>query len=311
MPRSSPRWAFSFQATEKLRDAERGAPGPDDGQPCARGQWCARAERTLLEDGTTSRTPAKTYRAFCDTDRAIIGECLEGFPALYARLAGAIGDFVTAEILIRAPFDSSVLLRVDVDGLMRHIVDVACSWHERVAAVAGGGLSAPDTQRTHRVELGARAGTLLPPACEVLGAHLDALLGLQPGEMMRPRVSWLSGVVPDATVHGAWRDSVLLMLGGRDAGSEILRLDYLGRAALLETEPGPERLLGVPCRGCDRRTLRRAAPPQHEGDTEWFSECTVCRDLLAYDEYAAWVKRNAAFYVTRVTPAQIAAGLVA
>jgi hypothetical protein len=296
--------------TERRRDAQQHqAAGPDDGQPCARGEWCARAERSLLEDGTTARTPARSYQPFCHTDRAIIGECIDGFPALYGRLASAIGDFLTAEILIRAPFDSSVLLRVDIDGLMRLLVDVACSWHERVAEVAA--LTAPDTQRTRRLALGAGAGALLPPACGVLTAHLDALLSLSPGEMMRPQLSWLASVVPDAPVTGAWRDSVMLMLGGADAGSEVLKLDYLGRAALLETEPGPARLLGVPCRGCDRRTLRRAPPPQHEGDREWFSQCGTCRDLLDYAEYTAWVRANAAYYVTRVTPAQIAAGRVA
>ena len=37
----------------------------------------------------------------------------------------------------------------------------------------------------------------------------------------------------------------------------------------------------------------------------------MCRDLLSLEDYNQWVKRNAAFYVTRVTPAQVAAGLVA
>jgi hypothetical protein len=311
MPRADKYWQTSFRAGDSFAERTREPAGPEDGQPCARGEWCARAERSLREDGTTSRTPARSYQPFCHADRAIIGECIAGLPALYGRLAGAIGDFMTAEVLIRAPFDSSVLMRVDIDGLMRHLIDVACSWHERVASIAGGGLSVPDTQQTRRMELGARAGVLLPPACEVLTAHLDALLGLQPGEMMRPQVSWLWGVIPDAVVRGAWRDSVLVVLDGRNAGTELLRLDYLGRAALLETEPGPERLLGVPCRGCDRRTLRRAAPPQHEGDTEWYSECASCRDLMDCGEYAAWVRANAAYYVTRVTPAQVAAGLVA
>jgi hypothetical protein len=255
------------------------------------------------------RTPAMGYRAFCETDRDLIGRTLDAFPALHARLADSVGDFFTAEILIRVPFGPSVLLRVDIDGLMRHMVDVACSWHERVAAVAG--LAVPDTQQTRARELGMRSGSLLVTACAVLGSHLDALLALEAGPMMRPRLSWLSSVVPDATVGGAWRDSVLLDLSGAEAGNEVLRLDYLGRAALLETEPAPVRLLGVPCRGCDRRTLRRAQPPQHDGDPEFYSECWMCRDLLSYEDYTAWVKRNAAFYVTRVTPAQVAAGLVA
>lgn len=281
----------------------------EEQRPCSRAEWCASADRERLDDGTMRRTPAMGYRAFCDTDRDLIGRTLDAFPSLHARLAASVGDFFTAEILIRVPFGPSVLLRVDIDGLMRHMVDVACSWHERVAAVAG--LAVPDTQQTRARELGMRSGSLLVAACKVLGSHLDALLALEAGPMMRPRLSWLSSVVPDATVGGAWRDSVLLDLSGAEAGNEVLRLDYLGRAALLETEPAPVRLLGVPCRGCDRRTLRRAQPPQHDGDPEFYSECWMCRDLLSEDEYRAWCKRNAAFYVTRVTPAQVAAGLVA
>jgi hypothetical protein len=288
------------------------APGDDEGmRPCSRGEWCASADRLRLDDGTMRRTPAMTYRAFCETDRDLIGAVLDGFPALHGRLSAAIGDFMTAELLIRVPFGPSVLLRTDVDGLMRHIVEVACSWHERVAAIAGGGLAVPDTQATHARELGARSGTLLEDACKVLSAHLDALLALAPEPMTRPRVSWLSSVMPDAVVTGGWRDCLTVCLGGADAGNELLRLEYLGRAALLETEPAPVRLLGVPCRGCERRTLRRAGPPQHDGDPEWYSECAWCRDLLDGPEYEAWVKANAAYYNSRVTPAQAAAGRVA
>jgi hypothetical protein len=294
---------YSFRSGD-FRQGE--APGD---RPCARGEFCAAADRERLDDGTMRRTPALAYRAFCDTDRDLIGRCLGTFPGLHERLAEHVGDFLTAEVLIRVPFGPSVLIRADIDGLMRHMVDVACSWHERVASVAG--LAPPDTQQTRARELGMRSGALLDAACEVLGAHLDALLALEEGPVMRPRLSWLASVTPDAVVLGAWRDSLLLGLSGAHAGNEFLRLDFLGRAALLETSPGPERLLGVPCRSCDRRTLRRADPPQHDGDPEWHSECFMCRDLMDYDEYTAWVRRNAAFYVTRVTPAQVAAGLVA
>lgn len=295
-----------------FRSADFAGEHQDSGdRPCARGRWCARATRERLTDGTTQCIPDRSYQAFCRTDRDLIGRCLDGFPALHDRLSGAAGDFLTAEVLVRAPFGPSVLIRVDVDGLMRHLVDVACSWHERVAMVAG--LAAPDTQRTRALELSMRSGTLLPGACDVLGAHLDALLTLEGAEMMRPQVSWLSSVTPDAIITGAWRDSLRIVLGGADAGNEILRLDFLGHAVLLETDPGPERLLGVPCRSCpgEPRTLRRASPPQHDGDPEWHSECMTCHDLMDFAEYTAWVKRNAAFYEARVTPAMTAAGIAA
>jgi hypothetical protein len=309
LPGSRQSWKVSFRSRDFREEQQRPA-GDDDGmRPCSRGEWCASADRVRLDDGTTRRTPAMAYRAFCDTDRDLAGAVLDGFPALHGRLAAAIGDFTTAELLIRVPFGPSVLLRSDVDGLMRHMVEVACSWHERVAAVAG--LAPPDTQATRARELGLRSGGLLGDACKVLCAHLDALLSLEPEPMTRPRVSWLSSVIPAAVVSGGWRDCLTVCLGGADAGNELLRLDFLGRAALLETEPAPLRLLGVPCRGCERRTLRRAAPPQHDGDPEWYSQCAWCRDVMDAAEYEAWVKANAAYYEQRVTPAQVAAGRVA
>jgi hypothetical protein len=306
-------WRVSFRSGDfRERPARRTASPESEGKPCARAEWCASADRQRLDDGTTRRTPVVTYRAFCDTDSDLIGRCLASFPDLHGRLAGHVGDFLTTEVLIRVPFGPNVLIRVDIDGLMRHIVDVVMSWHERVADVDPD-LTPPDTQRTHARELGIRSGSLLPHSCAVLAERRVALIGLAPGPMMRPQTSWLSSVVPDAVVHGAWRDGLLLGLSGADAGNEILRLDYLGRSALLETIPAPERLLGVPCRSCpgEPRSLRRAAPPQHDGDPEWYSECMICRDLMSPEEYGVWVKRNAAYYVTRVTPAQVAAGLVA
>lgn len=312
MPRTrAPSWGYRFDARDYTGERARESAGEDDGKPCARGEWCARAERSLREDGTTCRTPARTYQAFCHADRDLIGECVSGLPALYGRLHAAVGDFLTAEVLIRAPFDSGVLLRVDVDELMRHLIWAACSWHERVAAAAPARLTAPDTQASRRAELGMRAGRLLSESCPVLAAHLDVLLGLGRDVMCRAWASWLPSVLPEAVIAGGRSGVVMVPMDGADAGNEVLKLDYLGRAALLETEPGPERLLGVPCRMCDRRTLRRASPPQHEGDREFWSDCMLCHDLLTEPEYRAWVRSNAAYWVTRVTPAQVAAGLVA
>lgn len=280
----------------------------DEGRPCARGEHCASASRERLEDGTTLRTPALGWRAFCDADRNIAGEVLEGLPALHGRLAVRIGDFFTPQILVRAPFGPSVPLRLDIDELMRLIVTAVCSWHERVADVAH--LAAPGYAATRAAELSMRSGTLLAPACSALGAHLDALLALEPGPVMRPP-SPLLVALPDATVTGIARGGLCLALSGADAGNELMRLDYLGRAALLETDPAPVRLLGVPCRSCDRRTLRRADPPQHDGDPEWHSVCVACRDLMDAEEYRVWVNLSAAYHEERVTPAQRAGGIAA
>lgn len=300
------RWssAYSFRSADFRGDRPSKPSRRDDepgGNPCARGEWCASARRELLADGTTVRTAAKTWQAFCTADREILKGCLhprDGFPALHRRLAEHVGDFFTAEVVIRVPFGPNVLLRVDVDGVMRHIVAAVCSWHERVARVDHD-LTAPDTQATHAAELGMRSGALLPGPCKVLLERVDALLALEPEAMARPDVPWLPSVLPaDAVVAGAWADCLHVELGGGAAGNELLRLDYLGRAVLLETDAPTVRLLGVPCRACDRRALRRAAPPQHDGDPEWWSVCALCRDLMSAEEYAQWVKLAAAYYGT-------------
>jgi hypothetical protein len=307
MGRRKPPRQVSFRSADFNGTSRRPVTG---GHPCARGEWCAAGTRELGEDGRTRLVPARTYQLFCRTDRQLITECLQRFPALYVRLAMHAGDFLTAEVDIRVPFGPTVLLRVDIDGLMRHLVDVACSWHERVAAVAP--LTAPDTQAVRARELGTKPGALLPDACDRLAEHLDALLALEAAPMVRPQVSWLESVVPDAVIDGWWRDTVTLELSGRHAGNEILRLDYLGRAALLETDPAPERLLGVPCRNnrCGRRELRRAPPPQHDGDKVWYSRCAWCRDLMTRDEYDDWTVYLRRFYAHRITPAMAAAARV-
>jgi hypothetical protein len=299
---------YSFRSADFTGDRDH-----ESGRECARGSHCASATRGQSEDGTTVRVPARTYQPFCPADLEIITQCLgrKGLPALYQRLSGSLGDFLDAEVLVRVPFGPQVPLRLDVDGLMRHMTEVVCSWHERVASAVPGQMVAPDTRRTHAIELGMHAEMLLTEACPVLAERVEVLLARPAGPMMRSRVSWLTAVTPDAVVAAEWRDSLMLMLDGADAGNEILRVEYLARAALLETDPAPVRLLGVPCRSCDRRMLVRADPPQHDGDPEWHSVCTACRDLMDSPTYAAWVKRNAAFFASRVTPAQAAAGIAA
>ena len=311
-------------------------------RPCSRGEHCASAVRERQEDGKTVRKPMMGFRAFCDADRAIIIDCLRAFPDTYSRLGAALGDHVVGEVTIRVPFGPSVEIRTDVDEIQRAIIDGVMSWRERVAGVAR--LSMPDTAEWRRKALSAHACGLLPFSVTVLAEHVDALLALEPDVMLRPGLILTLGcgtreVLDDGVRcearsgsgqrcvrdrHEADRDhedarglewpftggTVVASAGGADAGNEIMRLDYLGRAALGETNPLPERLLGVQCPECSRHTLRRAAPPQHDGDPEFFATCTDCRALLTDEEYRQWATRLVRFYSHRITPAVLAsAGL--
>ena len=138
--------------------------------------------------------------------------------------------------------------------------------------------------------------------------HLGTLLHLPPDVMTRIPSPLMAAITPDAPVVGQGAGgTVLVMLSGADAGNEIMRLEYAGRATLLETDPAPEKLLGVQCRSCERRSLRRAARPQHDGDPVYTSECADCGHLMTPLEYKQWTAMNARYWRLRVTPAQLAA----
>ena len=86
----------------------------------------------------------------------------------------------------------------------------------------------------------------------VLGAHLNVLLALEPGPMMRS-VPLKSHIDPDLVT--------MLMLGGQDAGEEILQLHRSALLVLGEIVKQRETLDGVPCKRCEAMALERAEPP--------------------------------------------------
>ena len=308
-------------------------------RPCARLEWCSSATRVRQDDGTTVRTPASGPRAFCEADDRIIEAALRAFPSTWARLWPSLLEHVTAEILVRIPFGPSAPIRCDVDEVLRAMVDCALSWHERVAAVDGtltppGGDDEDEPDWRQR-SLGRHAPVLMGQSSRRLAGRVSALTGLAPEPMVRPELvasmgcgtpvadpvlSWDERVaavagVPLADVRGlaaggpcAPGGTVMVSAGGAEAGSEILRLDYLARAAMGEIEPAPVCLIGVPCRECQRQALQLAPPAQHDGDTQHYSICSWCRDVMEEPDYRAWVKSWAAYYRDRVTPAMAAAG---
>ena len=304
------RWSYTFESSDptgaRIRAARDETEAAGD-RPCSRAEWCTAATRTLQADGTWTREPALTYGTFCRADRTLIAVAVEALPDAYVRLSAALGTRVRGETDIRVPFGPSVPIRLDVDEVMRLVIDGVMTWHERLAQVAG--LSMRETAWWRAVSLGPYAGSLLEPSCRVLGAHLDAVLCLQPVSMLRPSASPAARAVYGAEIVQVIGDTTLAVAGGAQAGNEFLRAEYLARAALGETDPQVTRLLGVVCANgsCSRMALRLADPPQREGDTAYFSQCMSCRHLMTESEYASWATRNARFWKSRVTPAQIAA----
>lgn len=340
-----PYWSHSFEAADSFRNRQRRGPAPvsrpvPDGllapEPprpadpapalgpsrCARGEWCASAERSLRDNGAWARDPAALQPregAFCAADTAIIAGCLDDpdgtddLPQLHRRLTRAVLAGQQAEVLVHMPFGPSVPLRLDADELARWIAAVAAHWHERVAFACG--LALPDTVEVSRRSLmPAFTAGLLEVSARTLHAHLGDLLALPPEPAERLRSPLLGAIHPGARVTGGpGTDRLLVELDGAAAGREILRLQYTARAVLGETDAPVVRLLGVPCRRCRRDdepigplTLAAAPVPQHKGDPEYKSVCARCGHLMLAGEYAEWVALVAAYQEGRLTDEQIA-----
>ena len=236
----------------------RSEPGDDGKRDCARGQWCT-SWLPVTEDGKTTRAPARTYQPFCPEDRHQIEHDLHQMPAQFVHLAAEIGNPVRNGQMIRMPFGPRILLRLDVDTLMRAIVESLSSWHERIADADN--LSYPLTalSRFQRQMVAVRN------AERALIHRVDALLALDSQPMDRTR-----RVVTERDPKGRSTEDVVETeyLDGTDAGMEIFTLRYLCRAVLGETRAKPEELLGVPCRqweACGQMALRRADLPSDPG----------------------------------------------
>jgi hypothetical protein len=268
MPRSQPRWAFSFESSDRLRDAERGK--EEGGEECSRGNYCS-GRRIVTEGSERKILPARTYGAFCESCRTLIASCLSELPPAYVRLAGEIGEPSSAGTAIRSPFGPRLPLRADVDALMRAIAETLLSWDERVRTIAR--LSVLDTQRSRRA---VQAGVVTRSA-GLLGAHLTVLLALEPGPMVRA-----------VRARSAPDDIVIADLGGKEAGEEIL---WLHRSALMilgEIVKQREPLDGVPCKRCEEFGLERAEPPSNPEHEAMWSECSSCRHQMTKKQFEDW-----------------------
>ena len=273
----------------------RSEPDAEGKRACARGDWCSSPE-IITEDGKTLRRPERTYQPFCPKDRRCLETDLRQMPAQLVFLAAEIGNPVKNGQMVRMPFGPRVLIRLDIDSLMRAIEESLSSWHERVADADS--LTYPLTAES-RLQ---RQMVAVRNAERVLINRVDALLALVPQVMERT-----CRVITERDPKGRSTEDVRESepLDGLDAGMEIFTLRWLCRAALGETKARPEELLGVPCRReeCDKLTLRRAELPSDPKAPGWWSECTSCGDRLTEEEYRDWTVRYARWAQGRVVPA--------
>src|SRR5579859_6353836 len=103
-------------------------PAPDEPR-CARGDWCASRTSERGHDGKYRPVAASAYQTFCLPDRAIIADSILELPGYYPQLAEALSDNPTVETIVRVPFGPSVLIRLDIDTLMRVTAEAIAGWH--------------------------------------------------------------------------------------------------------------------------------------------------------------------------------------
>jgi len=250
-------------------------PNADDGywrdheRECARGEHCA-DPRLETVDGKTLRFGAWTPRAFCDACRDQVEHALRGLPALHDRVRDEIGETgKAAGPKVAISKSAPVPINLAVDELLRDMAVVVVSWHERVAAVAR--LDDPDGD--------------VARACTVLAAHVDVLLALPAEPMMRAMTLRDAAGLPPGTaglvhVSAGYVDAIPL-LGGANAGLEVLALHRRARRLLGETRIPARHLHGVLCR-CGHKQLYETL----DGHGQWDgAHCRHCRTDWTLDEY--------------------------
>ena len=307
---------YDFRSSESLRQRDERrqhdrshhatlAPvGTTEGQrPCARGEYCARSTVTTDPDGSTRREPALGYQAFCPGDETAISHALAGMPGQYLHLLAEIGNPSRRGQVIRVPFGPRIPIRLDIDSLTRFTREILSCWEERVRTAANRNVRDTEDSRARRGPVAVR------DAAKMLGDNLSVLLALQPEPvdrtigLMQARHITDDGLwahLLDGTLHAsreADMAGIVAVLDGSHAGTEILTLEYLARAALGQTRQRPEELVGVPCRAddCGWRTLVRAELPSREDEPVWWTCCTRCGDKMTETEYRDWVALCAAY----------------
>jgi hypothetical protein len=307
-------WQVSFERGDSFKDRQRAHQQPPAGDaseqhPCARADWCYGRTVTTV-DGKAVITPALTYRAYCDRCAAHVGECLDALPAAYLRLHGELGEAPRRGQAVHSPFGPRLPLREDIDALMRLMAATLCGWEARVRAVA--------RLEPRNPELPVHTLESVGQSAEKLATHLEVLLALQPGWMVRavnlaPGRHGKPAAICDETGQlierlepiadtdmmrlGVDFIATLVPLSGEDAGREILQLHYKALSTLGETRKQAETLDGVPCRNpeCEDMALEMAEPPSDPSLPAMYSRCASCSATMSREDFTAWAAMYAAW----------------
>jgi hypothetical protein len=268
-----------------------------------RRERCADPRIEQDEHGRTLLLPALTPRYFCETDRGIVGRQLDELPAYWRQVNDSLGEKGTAngpKVSISKTPPTNINLQAD--ALLREAAAVLVSWEDRVRTAARLDPLDPDTVKFRRGHVA------VDQAVKVLAGHLDTLLSLPLDRMTRAvevRDIAHRGLPPDAKgiVHaGAGWAELTFVMGGADAGIEVLNLHYACRNFLKETKP-PAVHLPVPCGRCNFTELyeRRTDDNEPAG-----AKCRQCGQ--DYSEVDFSLLRAGAYAVAEVSRDALGAG---
>jgi hypothetical protein len=279
--------------------------GTDGQRECAREAFCTGYRLVPAGDGTSRRAPGLAYQAFCAADTALITARLHprhGLPAAYWWLRAEIGSPVRRSEMLRVPFGPRMPLSEYYDLLMRRILEVLCSWEDRVREAAR--LSAPAPEPDPHKAAGRAAKTLADRLSVLFARPAEPMVRHIPSGELRAADSWRAS----SPVLALWQDAALCAnadgmatiraaLPGPAAGIEILDLHARCLTALGQIAPPAEVFDGIPCRVCGTVGLERAEPPPDPAIEADWSRCPdpSCGDRMKLATYRQWVTRYSAW----------------
>lgn len=253
----------------------------DEGQrECARGERCLAGTSIRLADGSRRVQGAFGYQAFCRIDRSFILQCLEQFPGYWRDLRAMLGEKGRGHgEKVSGSRTAPLPVNLTVDSLMDELVLVTASWAGRVAVLAD--LHSIDVDRPLR----AYAEEPFIDMCEVLGAHLDAFLGLAAEPMHRFLPLADADDLPDGTFisrnfYGGYAQATL-ELSGASGGLEVIRLN--GRCRWLLGLTGKDEQIAGRCFACEKVDV--LVRPDGSAGLVDYAECSACGTHYTGTEY--------------------------
>lgn len=251
----------------------------DEFGQCCRGYHCQDAR----PDQFGRRAGAPTPRPLCDACADHLAGALADIPAMYSQLGTLLGEKPrSVGEPVSGTREPPMPLNAGVDELMGRVWDVVSSWDARVREV----LALP--QRRLDVSWSKRPDTV-SRMCTMMSHRVGVLLALPERDVCRTVPIRDAADLPKGTLGEVYPElgyaRVMLAMGGREAGLELLAMHARMMAVCGQTRP-VSVIVGVDCPSCGLAALTRRS-----GDDG--VECRACHARLTDDEYEDWTRLRA------------------